>query len=423
MEEETRMAKLALIADDLTGAADSGVQFAKRGFSTVLLVDREPVGDAEVVIVDTETRADPPQIARAKVHDAASSLPSVELIYKKIDSTLRGNVGVELEAIMEARCIERAVVAPAFPTIGRTTVKGRQLLNGQPLEETAFAQDPLCPITDSHIPTLLGRQMGREVGLVELALVREGIGALAAAMRERGEAVLVVDAMTEGDLRAIACAADQADLARLTCGSAGLAEAVAEVILPRHVAATTPETLEGATVDAPVLIVAASRNPLSGLQLSRAAREMGLAVLCVDTEGLALDASAEIGRLVTQAGKRLSAGHSVALSAVDSPYVAGLSSALTEALGEMAVQLVGQHALAGLVLTGGDVAHAVCRALRARALSLIGEIAPGIPLGRICGGPQAGLPLVTKAGGFGQEEAIITAIRRLQGTTPLSLQF
>jgi len=412
------MAKLALIADDLTGAADSGVQFAKRGFSTVLLVDRGSVGEAEVVIVDTESRADPPEIARAKVHAAASSLPPVELIYKKIDSTLRGNVGGELEAIMEARRIERAVVAPAFPAAGRTTVGGQQLLNGCPLEETAFAQDPLCPMAESYIPTLLGRQMRRGVDLIELALVQEGVEPLAKAMRDRGEAVLVVDATTEEGLRTIVRAAAQAGLAHLTCGSAGLADAVAEVMLGGHGASVILKVTEAPAADAPVLVVAASRNPLTGLQLSCAAQETGLAVLAVDTEGLATDVEAEMERLVARARERLSTGGSVALSAVDSLYIAGLSRVLAEALGEMAARLVTQYTLAGLVLTGGDVALAVCRMLGATALSLIGEVAPGIPLGRIHGGPQAGLPLITKAGGFGQEDAIVTAIRHLRGGIP-----
>ncbi len=93
----------------------------------------------------------------------------------------------------------------------------------------------------------------------------------------------------------------------------------------------------------------------------------------------------------------------------------GLSRGLAGALGEMAARLARQHPLAGLVLTGGDVALAACRALGTTALSLIGEVAPGIPLARIRGGPQTGLRLVTKAGGFGGHEAIITAILRLQG--------
>jgi uncharacterized protein YgbK (DUF1537 family) len=234
-------------------------------------------------------------------------------------------------------------------------------------------------------------------------------------VRTRAEAVLVVDAVTENDLLTIARAAVRAGLARLTSGSAGLANAMAEAVGGRRTATGALRTVTATAGDAPVLVVAGSRNPLTRIQLSRAAQNIGLGVLPVDAERLAMDAEVEIGRVVAKAGLWLSDGHSVALSAADSPYVTGLSRSLAGALGEMAARLAGQHALAGLVLTGGDVALAACRALGTTALSLIGEVAPGIPLARIRGGPQTGLPLVTKAGGFGGHEAIITAILRLQG--------
>jgi uncharacterized protein YgbK (DUF1537 family) len=421
-EEDVPRLRLVLIADDLTGAADSGVQFVKRGFSTALAFgDASPAG-AEVLIVDTESRGDAEEVARAKVHAIASSLPPAECIYKKMDSTLRGNVGAELAAIMEARCLERAVVAPAFPHAGRTTVGGRQLLHGRRLEETAFAQDPLCPITDSYLPGVLARQMEYTVGLIGLALVREGVEFLTQAMQAHGEAVLVVDAADERDLETIAHAAAQASLARLTCGSAGLADAIAKLLGAGHAAAGNCRAREALVLEAPALVVAASRNPLTGLQLSRAAREIELAVLSVDPLRLAADPELEIGRMMSQASQWLDDGRSVALSAVDGRYVPGLSGTVAEALGEVASRLVTRHTMAGLVVTGGDVALAVCAALGAAALSLIGEVAPGIPVGRIGGGPHAGLSLVTKAGGFGREDAIVTSIRFLRGSLSSSAE-
>jgi uncharacterized protein YgbK (DUF1537 family) len=409
------MVELALIADDLTGAADSGVQFVKRGRRTALLLEQGLVGDAEVVVVDTESRADTAGVARDKVHSVASSLRHARFIYKKIDSTLRGNLGAELEAVMEALHIDRALVAPAFPLTGRTTVRGRQLLDGQLLEDTAFAHDPLCPVTDSYIPDVLARQMQRQTGLIGLNLVRAGVKSLASTMKTRRESVLVLDATTEGDLLTIARAAVQADLAHLTCGSAGLADALAEVVVGRCTESPVSTRSQAAVPRAPVLVVAASRNPLTGLQLSRATREIDLELLRVDTGRLSSEAEDEVARLVERATVGLCAGHSVALCAVDSPYVPGLSHILAEALGRVAALLVSGHALAGLVLTGGDVSRAVCRALGTTALTLLGEVAPGMPLGQIRGGPRAGLHLVTKAGGFGGEDAILTAIRHLQG--------
>ena len=413
------MAKLVLIADDLTGAADSGIQFAKRGLSTVLLLEPGTHSDAEVIVLDTESRADSPTVARAKLRSMTLSISYTDFIYKKIDSTLRGNIGIELEAIMDARDLERVIVAPAFPATGRTTVNGQQLLDGQPLENTAFAQDPLSPITNSHIPTLLANQMRREVGSIDLKVVRKGATALGMAIRTREEAVLVIDATTESDLRTIVNASVQAGVAHFTCGSAGLADAFAEVILKRCVSPAAPLTSTVSTSDVPVLVVAASRNPLTSLQLSFATQETDLLVIPVDTERLAQDESSEIKRLIDFATKQRSNSRSVALSATDSPHVTGLSQTVVKALGQITLQLLSRHTWSGLVVTGGDAALAVCHSLRATALSLIGEVAPGIPLTQLREGPYAGLHLVTKAGGFGQEDAIAAAIYFIQG---LSLQ-
>jgi len=321
-------------------------------------------------------------------------------------------------AIMEARCLERAVVAPAFPGSGRTTVGGQQLLYGQRLEDTVFAQDPLCPVISSYVPAVLARQMECTMGLIGLGSVREGVDGLAQALRAREEAVLVVDAVDKSDLETIAHAAAEAGLSRLTCGSAGLADAMAELLMAEHTAPSTDRGHCAVASEAPALVVAASRNPLTGLQLSHAARESELNVLSLDTIQLAADPDREIGRMMCEATQLLSSTHSVALSAVDSPYMPGLSGSVAEALGKMAARLVAKHAIAGLVLTGGDVALAACAALGAEALSLIGEVAPGIPVGRIRGGPHTGLALVTKAGGFGREDAIATSLRYLRD--PLS---
>jgi len=414
------MTKLVLIADDLTGAADSGIQFAKRGLSTMLLIDYREHINAEVLILDTESRGLSPSDAYANVHSMASALPPVEFIYKKVDSTLRGNIGAELEAIMTARRIERAVIAPAFPSTGRTTLGGRQRLNGQLLEHTIFAQDPLCPVTDSYIPRLLSRQMHHQTALIELSVVRAGVEALAKTMSAQKGTILVVDALTEKDLYTIAQAALQADVAHLTCGSAGLADAVAEVMLypPSHPSHPSRRASSGKAwftgIEPPVLIIAATRNPLTDLQLSYAAQQLCLSLLHVDTEGLAAGTSREIGHLVHQAGEQLEEGYSVALSTTRSPYIVGFGRTLIRALGGVAAQLAARHSIAGLVLTGGDTALGACRALGTTALTLIEEVAPGIPLAQLYDGPHAGLPLVTKAGGFGDREAIAQAIRHLQ---------
>ncbi|HUV93375.1 MAG TPA: four-carbon acid sugar kinase family protein, partial [Anaerolineae bacterium] len=144
------MNRLAVIADDLTGAMDTGLQFSKHGLETLVSMSWHRLPDAEVVVIDTDTRDVPPSVAHGRVLAAARAL-SGRVIYKKVDSTMRGNVGIELCALQEvlhARCV---VVAPAYPPGGRTTLHGRQMVGGKPLEQTFFAHDPRWPMRESHL--------------------------------------------------------------------------------------------------------------------------------------------------------------------------------------------------------------------------------------------------------------------------------
>jgi uncharacterized protein YgbK (DUF1537 family) len=253
------------------------------------------------------------------------------------------------------------------------------------------------------------------IGLIGLNMVREGVDSLAKALQARQEAVSVIDALTDEDLQTIALAAHQAGVAELTSGSAGFADAISSMVVDTNTPLSESRTQSIVSVDGPVLVVAASRNPVTGLQVSDASRTAGLVSLSVDTAELAHNRDREVRRLINIASAHLLSCRHVALSATDSPYVAGLSRDLAEALGEAASCLAEGCALAGLVLTGGDTALAVCRALGAESLTLLTEVSPGIPLGRVHGGPQSGLVLVTKAGGFGQADAIAEAIACIRG--------
>src|SRR5512136_1164630 len=172
--------KIVVIADDLTGANDTGVQFAKQGLKTLVLIG-VPASlaelDEDVLVVDTQSRASSPTEAYQKVTQTAllfKDRDRFQTIYKKIDSTLRGNLGSEIDAIMDARGLELAIVAPAFPANGRMTVGGCHFLGNAPLEATEISRDPLCPVTESHIPTLIAAQTRRKVGHVGIKSVMAG---------------------------------------------------------------------------------------------------------------------------------------------------------------------------------------------------------------------------------------------------------
>jgi len=190
------MPGIALIADDLTGAMDSGLQFGKRGLPTLVAMSPERLPDAEVLVVDTDTREARATEAYRRVGEVARALAGRRL-YKKVDSTMRGNVGYECRALLEALRPRAIVVAPAFPQGGRTTRDGIQRVDGKPLELTPFAHDPRWPMRQSHMPTLLLQQAGREVGHVPLQEVERGPEALAAALEARPEPLIVADALED----------------------------------------------------------------------------------------------------------------------------------------------------------------------------------------------------------------------------------
>ena len=165
---------------------------------------------------------------------AFHTLPSAtsRWIYKKTDSLLRGNIGAELRALREAAGSGPLVFAPAYPTGGRTTVDGIHRLDGVPVAEAAPGQDPLTPVRESHIPSLLLDSAGLTTEWVALDVVRgDRDGLVDALRRAQGAGVDVVapDVETDGDLGAIALALRVAEAGRVCAGSAGLAEYLARV--------------------------------------------------------------------------------------------------------------------------------------------------------------------------------------------------
>ncbi len=399
------MCTFAVIADDLTGAMDTGGQFARSGFHTLVHFRQVPLAAGEVAVVDTESRETAPEEAYRRVREAAEALKGTS-VYKKVDSTLRGNLGQELDAVLDAQGLEKAVVCPAFPAAGRTVLEGRLWLHGVPLLQTEFARDPLCPPTD-HIGSLLARQSRRPVAEVPLQEVRQGDEALAALLAAHREALLVVDAVEPEDLATLARAVGRLGEGVVACGSAGLAQALPDGLGLRP-AERAPHPRRAA--EGPVLVVAGSQREITRRQILAAERG-GAAVV-----HLPLPWEQESARrALAQATEHLQAGRDVVLTTTFQPPWTGQEQAVAERLGELAAEIAGQHRPGGWVLTGGAVAYAVCQALGIQSLEIGGEVAPGIPFGRVVGGPWDGIPLVTKAGGFGGEDALAVALAFLHG--------
>ena len=390
----------AIIADDLTGAADTGVQLVRVGYRTAVAFRGAPVppaGDLDAVALDTDSRAMPAGFAAKRVLEAARAVRDARLVYKKLDSTLRGPVAAELAAALEATGRDRAVVAPAFPSAGRTTVGGVQLVRGVPVHETEAKSDPRTPVREGHIPTLLApsfpsiASLGVE-DLTDPSTVRRTL---------HSARCVVADAGRDEDLETLVRAVPRPSEV-LWAGSAGLALALGSVYPGPHARTSlaTPDPVHK------VLVVVGSLSRVSRRQLQSLAQEYGFVAATVDGRSGAVEEALAYARAA------LSGSACAAVHSTDNRDASGAGSFI-ETLGEVVACLSEEGHFDALVLTGGETALGVARRLGAVGIRIEGEVEPGIPVGTLIG--PSPYRVVTKAGGFGEPGSLVRVVKGLLG--------
>lgn len=254
------MVKLLIIADDFTGALDTGVQFAARGARTCVVTDpaydfSQAKAELQVLVLDAETRHLAPEAAYGVVRRAVEGALGAGFthIYKKTDSALRGNVGAELTAVLDGAGAERIAFVPALPKMNRITRRGVHYIDGVPVAESVFGQDPFEPVTASSVPEIIRGQTERPV-------VCHGLEETAA---PELPGIQVYDAETDEDLARIGGALG-ADGLRICAGCAGFAAALAERLDLRGTPPVLPDLV-------PALFVACgSVNPVTLRQMAAA---------------------------------------------------------------------------------------------------------------------------------------------------------
>ena len=229
---------VGIIADDLTGANDTALQFHLRGANTKILLDSECIpqekAETEVWALSSESRNVEDWEAVERVEKAVKSFVenfSFDYYYKKIDSTIRGHIAKETLTMLQILDYDAAIIMPAFPQEGRITVGGYHLLKGVPLGRTEMAMDPHSPILESHVPTLLASQLEEKqknlVGTVDLKTVMNGAGPILIKINElikEGKKLIVVDATSITDIEQIALAIKKCDKKLLPTGTAAGAQ-------------------------------------------------------------------------------------------------------------------------------------------------------------------------------------------------------
>jgi uncharacterized protein YgbK (DUF1537 family) len=438
------LARIVVIADDLTGANDTGVQFAKKGFRTVSLFDpskRQSGQAADVWIINAETRSLDPAEAYAKNKEMAAHLHlhTIPCVYKKIDSTLRGNVGIEINALMDDGPFDLAAIIPAYPANNRTTIGGYHLVNQVLLEDTEFARDPKSPVNESHLPTLLGKQTSRAVGHIDVRTVRGDRDRLVAAINSQhatGWRLIVFDAFDQSDMQKATEALVASGKRVLWVGSAGLADALSNELAPRGNLKPLQFTDKGESVaiDAPVFVIAGSVSAITaeqievlrGLPKFRIVTADPLALLNEETayqERMRVEAEI-VSSIDDQLVPVLSTDSSESMRRAVAEWMErtgesgfAVGNAIADFLGEVGKSVFARRMLSGFVLTGGDIAYRTCLHLGVEALQIVSEVEEGIPLSVIIGGLADKLPVVTKAGAFGNRFSLVHAVEKIYKTT------
>lgn len=423
---------IGIVADDLTGANDTALQFFIKGSNTEIIFDTDENiqnhPNIGTFALTTESRNIDAKEAAQKVWEGAKKLKdnlSVEYFYKKIDSTLRGNIAVETLAMLDAIGYDAAVIAPAFIREGRITIGGYQLLKGVPIERTDAARDSYAPIYDSYIPDILKKQVNESfydsIATIQLNVVAKGAGPITSKLNELvsgGKKLIVADAVSAIDLEQIVLAITKSQYNILPVGSAGLANALGNVWLPLN----NSEPVQKIIPKLPKLILSGSKNSMTTAQINKLLLDDDINnVYSIDLklqDILSNDSDAMADRIIHNFGKDNIVIAHVSKIQDETQEEKGkeklidegitkemLASMITDYLANIA-QKVKKMSECILITIGGETSYKCTNAVNCEYLQVVDSILPAISL---CMDSNAGF-VVTKSGNMGSITALVDIV-------------
>ena len=410
------MDRVAILADDFTGACDTGVHFACAGLRTAFVLDQGALARAfdsyDALALTTETRFLPAKDAAGKVFECVSlcQRAGVNFFFKKTDSALLGNPGAETEAVLNALKIPAALICSALPAFGRTVAGGILLINGAPVHETSLGHDVFAPVTTSDVAEWMTRQTSMRAGHVGIDDLERGHEHLVRKVRtltEAGCAAIVSDAMTDEHLDSLtgvlmASRDPHSDLPPLLpVGSAGLGKALAKAF-------------SGAIIRKAIrphgrmLAVVGGMNEMTLEQMDFAVRNDRYALLPFSVERALDDPERECEALLRVASKtdkhvmlhgagseengRMTMEAGVRVANVYGRLVRGLCRALP---------------FTTVFVTGGNVALSAAEHLGISSMMLEEEPLPGVALSSCFSDGTSVRWFISKAGSFGKRETLL----------------
>ena len=406
------MIKLLILADDFTGGLDTGVQFASRGVSTCVITDpaadfTAEAGNSQVLVVVAETRHVTPDrayemVAAAMRKGMEAGIPS---IYKKTDSALRGNIGAELTAVLEASGEKMLPFIPALPAMNRVTRGGVHYIDGTPVADSVFGRDPFEPVRESDVTRLIAAQSevpARSLTAEEL---------------EGAEGIAVLDAESEDDLRRIGQALAQHGGCRICAGCAGFASILPELLRLENGGKPEVPKLGGG-----LFVLCGSVNPITQRQLDFG-EQHGFERIHIPPEEKLYPERFPDGEgkaALERWSQRMADNPWMILDANDTDpsnretaekaAKAGLTTEdvrqrISASLGRILCAMAETPADRIMLITGGDTLLQGMNSMKVYRMFPIAEVFPGVVLSRVtlCGTERL---VMTKSGGFGEESLL-----------------
>ena len=401
------MIRLLIIADDFTGALDTGVQFAACGAATRVITDRnaslaEFTDSCEVLVVDAETRHLSAAEAYVYVSNIVSQAVKLDIphIFKKTDSALRGNIGAELTALLEASGETQLPFLPAFPQMNRCTVEGVHYIAGVPVAESVFGKDPFEPVTHSKVSEVIAQQSAVAVTCCKDEVSETG-------------GILVFDASTVEDLAAAAGKLHDAGKLHIMAGCAGFGS-----VLPKLLSIGTGEPIPMPKLDPNFLVICGSVNPITVAQCDHAEKEGFLRIRLIPEQKLEPEhwVSKEgelefqtLRSILNQYRCRILDTNDFGSNKPTSDYaeahgmtIEDVRQAVSRSIGYLVSRLFPDPNLGTLLVTGGDTLLQCMDYMDIREIEPLGEMDKGVVLSRFTYQGYTRY-VISKSGGFGKE--------------------
>ncbi|WP_342574824.1 four-carbon acid sugar kinase family protein [Solibacillus sp. FSL K6-1781] len=423
--------KIGIIADDLTGANATGVKLSKQGFSATTLTSFQTpptLGAFNAVCVDTDSRYVQPDLAKARVQAALQNFQNWEadLICKRIDSTVRGNIGYEVDTILEALGEESiAIVVASFPESGRITSGGYLLVNGVPLQTTDVAKDPVNPLKKSFVPHIIQKQSKFPVVHIGLETVLLEVQQLTDAINKEisnGNRIIVLDAVTDDDIDCITAAMLKVnDYTLVPVDPGPLTAKYSKAILNQQ------------SQNKKIVASIGSITPTASKQIQYLLEKTDAYPYYIDANRLThLDErwDEEIEAISQEAVQFLDT-HDVLIMTTNSPHqdqlnlttIANefetteehLAKRIAAGIGMVTMKVLQStnYSVGGCFSSGGDITSSICTISNAEGIKLEEEVLPLVAYGKLMGGELDGLPIITKGGMAGEKDALYKSIKFL----------